>query len=125
MNISYLELGWLVGILEGEGTFHFDGRQEAVNLQMSDEDTVYRYAKLIEKITGFMPTIGFLDREPNRSVMYQCSIKGKRACAIMKLIVPHMGTRRRARIWQVLNKYKQKHSELKAANLIQLVKERA
>lgn len=108
-----MELGWLVGLLEGEGTFGMFRTSQVINLQMSDEDVVYRYGQILVKYLNLhkMPNIGVLSR-PNRSEMYQLTLRGEKARQIMRLIVPYMGTRRRARIWRSLNGFVQEKTSL-------------
>lgn len=47
MRISDFDIGWLVGLIEGDGTFTFDGHYPAVVLKITDLDTAQRFARLL------------------------------------------------------------------------------
>lgn len=105
--LSDLELGWLAGLLEGEGGFQFGGNTQTIRLEMSDEDIVVRAALLIKKMIGKEPTIRYQHRGNDKhSATYIISISGENARFVMKTIVGLMGKRRRQRIWQCLNRFK-------------------
>lgn len=117
-----LDLGWLAGLLEGEGYFSFDNTQRIV-LKMVDEDIVVRYKKLLEQILRLQEPIRlFVDYSGKRNdqVIYRITINGANARAIMKLIVPLMGNRRRIALWQSINRYKPKK-----INLVSLILEKS
>lgn len=104
--INQLEIGWLVGLLEGEGSFVYSKGTQVVQLKMTDEDIVLRYADYVERLTGQSVHVGvFSPKEGNRAPIFYCTITGERARIVMRTIVPYMGTRRKQRIWQCLNKY--------------------
>lgn len=112
--ITDIELGWLVGLLEGEGTFSYLKGTQVVGLRMKDKDVVERYASIIEKLVGTRPKIGcevYANR--NRSEVYYSMITGERARIIMRTVVYNMGYRRRQKIWQSLNKYHVAQKNLK------------
>lgn len=102
--ITDFELGWLCGLLEGEGWFEYRNKTQRVGIQMTDEDTIIRYAALIQRITGNKPNIIPIQRQRVKDI-YQVCVCGVNARAIMNLIIDRMGKRRRARIWQSLNKF--------------------
>jgi len=52
MSLSQFDLAWLVGILEGEGSFRFTNRTQRVTVNMTDEDIIYKIADIFQKITG-------------------------------------------------------------------------
>lgn len=107
-DLDQFELGWLIGILEGEGYFGYERGTCRVIVGMSDEDTINRVALLFEKILGVDVNVieeaqrqGRLDH----AAMYRLNLTGQRARKIMRLVVRHMSFRRRQRIWQCLNGY--------------------
>ena len=130
--ITDFELGWLIGILEGEASFGYYGHSQRVAVEMSDEDTITKLAVLFGRIIGSPVTIREFDRphrvnSDNHSTMYRIQVTGNRARTIMRFVVSHMGTRRRARIWQSLNEYvieKKTFADL-GINVIALIKERS
>lgn len=101
------EFWWLVGILEGEGYFGFEKWSQRIQVKMTDLDVIERVVEVFSKITGREHAI---HESPNKgkndSLPYVVSIHGDDARKVMRMIVPHMGFRRRQRIWQSLNEYK-------------------
>lgn len=94
---------WLAGILEGEGWFSIRHPQDrrpsiSVGIKMTDADVVQRAACLMGGTARA--------REDNRSdkftTCWECVVSGKKAETVMRAILPHMGTRRRARIMEAL-----------------------
>lgn len=110
-SISDLELGWLAGILEGEGYFHYHGSQ-IIDLKMTDEDVMIKVKAILDRILGQeVPLDYIIEKHPNKNNIYRIYLSGAKARAAMRLLVPIMGYRRRAQIWRALNGYK--HTKLK------------
>jgi hypothetical protein len=106
---SELEVAWLAGLLEGEGSFcklvkirrpkkkaPWKDPYIAVQLGMTDEDVVARAAALMG--------VTYQQRKTpqGRKMMYQCRAAGVRAEILMKLLRPWMGERRRKQIEDIL-----------------------
>ncbi len=95
---------WLAGLLEGEGWFgwhdHRRGRYPRVALAMADRDTVDKAARIMG--LGVRQKPGARDR-PNRLPMWSVRATGKRAEAVMRAVLPHMGERRAERIRSLLD----------------------
>lgn len=97
---------WLVGLLEGEGTFSVNrcsprSSYPVLGLQMCDETIVARVARLIG-------APGVWRREPQRegwSPTYVAAITGHRAATWMRRLRDSMGVRRRAAIDAALAQY--------------------
>ena len=98
------DLGWVVGILEGEGSFclntpmkkypHY--RYARIHVGMTDRDVVARLAKLLGgNVLG--PYL-----KGNNRPMYEWQASGTRAVPLMRLVLPMMGRRRRAKIREIL-----------------------
>jgi len=102
--LSGYELGWLVGILEGEGHFGIYTSQ-VVEVNMTDEDTIYKVASMCERILGLPVNVTAIQKSQGKDV-YCVRVYGERARIIMRLVVSHMSYRRRQTIWRCLNKYK-------------------
>lgn len=109
--LTSYELGWLVGLLEGEAYFglNHQGKKTPVfhfALDMVDEDIVLKASNTISKILNKPCTVRAFDRKDRicqqsfRLVLY-----GDNAKRVMQAVVPYMGYRRRKRIWQSLNKH--------------------
>jgi hypothetical protein len=95
---------WLVGILEGEGTFcHAPPSRPgcpSVQVEMTDEDTVARVARMFG--------VAYHSRQPTTpgwSRVYRCKISGRQALVVMRAIAPYMSARRRVRIAEILDRY--------------------
>lgn len=94
-----LELMWLAGLLEGEGSFLKGPPSQPhiprISLQMTDGDVVSRAADLMQVGHKVKPR---RRQNPNWKPVYQAVLTGKRAVALMKALKPHMGARRQTQI---------------------------
>lgn len=105
-KIHLADAMWLVGILEGEGTFVCDSLKRAfrprprIALQMTDRDVVERVANLLEsKLWG--PYIKPSPRKP----VWACAVTGLKAAEWMRILKPYFSSRRQNRIEEILNKW--------------------
>lgn len=90
---------WLAGLLEGEGTFDLHrGKYPRVRVSMTDRDVVGRAATL------FGSSIR-LTLKRDFKATWHAEVSGARAVEIMRVILPHMGARRSAKIAEILGKY--------------------
>lgn len=90
-------LFWLVGLLEGEGCFDAQrGKYPRIRVSMVDRDSVGRAATLM----GTKVRLS-LKPAPYRA-MWSAEIQGERAAELMRLVLPHMGARRSAKIAEIL-----------------------
>lgn len=88
---------WLAGLLEGEGAFDLSkGRYPRIRLAMTDRDVVGRAATLMDTSIRLS-----LKRAP-AAPTWHSEVSGPRAEAIMRELLPHLGTRRSQRIAEVL-----------------------
>ena len=101
-----LELSWLAGWLEGEGSFlappPSDPRRPRISAVSRDLDVIARVARVF----GVTPA-GANDRrarERGWSPLFGVLYRGSRAAALMSAIVPMMGSRRRAQIERALHR---------------------
>lgn len=110
---SPMELGWLIGLLEGEGHFSYANTQQLV-VGMTDKDIVYKLKALLERILNTNKPIHIVitNWRVEEKTMYTIRLYGAKARAIMLLIVKHMGDRRRQQIWKALNGYTNKNLRL-------------
>lgn len=101
--MNEIELAWLAGLLEGEGSFgltrYASGTQAPqVQIRMSDLDVIERARVLIG--------VNRYSVEPRRSdhkTIYLVRVRGKRAAELMRMLLPYMGERRSGRITEILN----------------------
>ena len=105
---------WLTGLLEGEGSFMHGPpsapSQAKISIEMTDRDVVERVAQLFG--------VGYLHR-PKRAATqhkqtYATCVRGRPAIILMKQLLPHMGSRRQARIREVLARYTERPVPAKA-----------
>lgn len=88
---------WLAGLLEGEGAFDLSkGRYPRIRLAMTDRDVVGRAATLMDTSIRLS-----LKRAPSAPTWHS-EVSGPRAEAIMRELLPFLGTRRSQRIAEVL-----------------------
>lgn len=120
-QLSDFELGWLAGILEGEGTFRYFHKSQKVAVGMSDEDTVYKVAAFFERLTGIVVEVK--DVKPvkaHHSLMHYVTINGEAARIVMRTVVKHMSHRRRQKIWQCLNAFDIENKRIKIPESVKL-----
>jgi hypothetical protein len=118
--ITPFELGWLVGLWEGEGHFGYD-RTQLAHLRTTDEDIAYRNKELIERVLNLSKPIRMLislSGRINEQELLGIQTYGATARGIMKLVVPHMGFRRRQQIWRSLNQYRPVKHEIDVSALL-------
>lgn len=91
------DLLWLSGLLEGEGSFDLHrAKYPRIRLGMTDRDVVGRAATLLGgKVRLSLKPVP-------AQAMWHVEISGTKATEIMRLILPHMGARRSARIATIL-----------------------
>jgi len=93
------EAAWLAGILEGEGYFKPSGRSPEVSVEMTDQDVIERAATLMGGCVKDRPIRG--EHRP----AWRVRVYGPRAIAVMIEVLPHMGSRRSARILDVIGDF--------------------
>lgn len=109
--LTDFQLGWLAGLLEGEGSFGLqrskyttvagedrEYRYPLVQLQMTDRDTVERAGALLG-----CQVMGPYQYEKNRKPFYSLHIPSELAARLMGRIQPFMSDRRAARIEEVFS----------------------
>lgn len=100
--MSPFDLGWVVGILEGEGCFTWchpaPGRTyPQIAVAMSDEDTIFRLALILGTKYHKRP-----EPRDNRKQCWRVQITGRKAVELMRQVRPYMSARRKARIDELL-----------------------
>lgn len=108
MNIDSTDLAWVAGLLEGEGSFTYQGigtkRNIAVLCHMTDRDVLERLQQKLGVGRLYGP---YRNGKPDQGwkPRYMYSARGKFAYDIMKAILPLMCARRSARIRELLTGY--------------------
>jgi hypothetical protein len=97
------DIFWLAGLLEGEGCFGLSGAGGSIriSLNMTDLDIVERAANLLGG------QVKKRKLSPNRKQVYSTEIFSNRAAAWMMTLFPIMGDRRKDKIEESLNYWKQ------------------
>jgi len=102
MPISTLDIAWLAGILEGEGSFiQGKGSTPAIFLGMNDKDVVEKAAAIVGA-----KSIQTIQGTGNRSTHYRWQIGSTNAIQWCMTIYTLMGERRKARIRELIADYK-------------------
>ncbi len=112
MMENLINLAWIAGLLEGEGSFGVSNRKKdgytcRVAVTMTDEDTILRAHALsgVGRVYGPYPVKNSnLGPGPYKD-RYQWVVQGKTAAELMQGVLPFMSERRSARINEVLSGY--------------------
>ena len=98
--MSEVDLVWLAGLLEGEGTFDLQrGKYPRIRLTMTDRDIVGRAASLLDSTLR-------LTYAREHKPLWSAEKQGPRAAEVMEAILPHMGARRSHQIATVLSRHR-------------------
>lgn len=100
MQLSEFELGWLVGLIEGDGTFTSDGVTVLVALKITDLDTAQRFATLMG--TTVSGPYHYEGQQLGPKPYYMTKIAGRRAREFMASAACHFSARRQAQIASLL-----------------------
>jgi len=91
------DLMWFVGLCEGEACVDLSkGRYPRIRLAMTDRDVVGRAA------TMMAVSVRLSLKKAPQAPTWHAEVSGPRAEAIIREILPHMGTRRSQRIAEVI-----------------------
>lgn len=96
------DVRWLAGLLEGEGCFVFSRTTPRIMLSMTDRDVVARAAAMLRNPMGERPP-----PKPGYKKRYVTNLNGNDAAGWMMTLYGEMGRRRRAKIREVLSRWKQ------------------
>lgn len=106
--ISEIDLSWLAGLLEGEGSFMMSGNivngktyfYPKITVAMTDQDVIWRVSDLFGTSVYKIP-----NKRTDRLQQYRAHVSGSRAAIIMNQLRDHMGSRRKAKIDEILEQY--------------------
>jgi hypothetical protein len=104
-NSRIIQIAWLAGLLEGEGCFSLANKGgHSINIQLSttDRDTVERAASIMRTRLHQGRTL------PSGKTVWRCYVAGAAAAALMRRLLPFMGSRRTSRIQWLLNAHDKK-----------------
>jgi len=94
-------VAWVAGLLEGEGCFSWGKDGPRIQLTMTDRDVVERFWNHIGGAGSMRPW----KRPAPQKTQYRFHLCGRNAVALMRVILPHMGERRSAKIRLLLQQY--------------------
>jgi len=98
-----VDIAWLAGLIEGEGSFIWGKTTPTISVQMSDKDVLERAAKLMGvEVRG--PR--FPKGKPTYKPIWAIYLAGPQAVGWMLTLYSFMGERRRAKIEDNLAKWK-------------------
>ena len=100
------DLGWLAGLIEGEGCFyHNSAIGPRLQVGMTDHDVLLRAARLLgNNVRG--PYTYKAHRERGDKDMFRIDCCGARAIGWMMTLYTYFGKRRRAKIREVIGKWR-------------------
>lgn len=116
MKILLLDIAWLAGILEGEGSFMLKTKRGfngtiSISLQMTDKDIVDRCAKILNtKVYGpYISKQTKLDGSSKKET-YLLNVFGSNAASWMMTLFSFLGIRRQEKVIELLNHWKTQQS---------------
>lgn len=110
MKFSNFDLGWLVGIIEGEGCiFTITGTKgtPGIVVHMTDKDIITRISSLLDK-----PFYKKKRTNSSHKSVYSVGIYAFEAVELLTLIIPFLGLRRKTKAKEVLSKWSRRQKEL-------------
>lgn len=97
--MSEVQAAWLAGLLDGEGCFDSPRDNPRIRVKMSDLDVVLRAADLMDAKT-------YMERTPMHFDYYKpcmvAQITGDRAVAVMRAVLPYLGSRRSGKVTELI-----------------------
>lgn len=109
-----VDTAWIAGVLEGEGSFTLSRMAKSltarIDLGMTDIDVVARVRDAAGGIGGAVRARSIVELRPlymgnPRKMVYQWTVTGEPAIALMWRILPFMGSRRTDRILEVIGRH--------------------
>jgi|SRR6516225_8143233 hypothetical protein len=100
------ELGWLAGLLEGEGSFFMSNgsnksgtyKYPQISVEMTDLDVIQRVARIFGVSTYTYDN----KKRPNEKIIHKAIVSGSKATELMEQLLPWMGERRSQKIRELL-----------------------
>lgn len=109
MATSDIEIAWLAGLLEGEGSFMMCNnrgggktyRYPKIVVGMTDRDIIERVAAIFGTSVYNLPDYTYPQYQKPRKPAYRAAVQGTKAAELMKALYPWLGARRRAKVDEV------------------------
>lgn len=120
--MTEIEIAWLAGLLEGEGSFGNYSKKTMVDLRlqlaMGDRDVIEKAAAVV----GGAPVYTY-DRKGQKGFrdhhkpQHKFTLRGYKAARIMEAVLPFMGARRSAKITELLAQWNARRSRTRERGL--------
>lgn len=105
MALSVKDIAWVAGLLEADGCFQArNGHNPTIQLVMTDPDTVVKFARIVNSWCAVQQKARTSAGRP----IYRSNLYGKQAMSWMMTIYPLMSLRRKAKIRELLEIWKNK-----------------
>jgi hypothetical protein len=98
---SLRDIAWLGGLLEGEAAFTDSRGSVAIQLAMTDADTIARAAAILG-VNVRAPWV----RKDGHKTVHSCYVLGYKAIGWMMTLYQFLGERRQARIREIIAKWR-------------------
>lgn len=95
--INREDAAWLAGIVDGEGCLDSPRGNPRVRVKMSDLDVVLRVSDVMGGSTHMEH-----DPRPDRKPLMVAQVTGERAVAVMRALLPWLGSRRTAKATDII-----------------------
>lgn len=96
------DAAWLAGLLDGEGCFDAPRGNPRIRVKMTDLDVVLRAADVMDGTTHMeydhRPTVD----GGKRSDLMTAQVTGDKAVAIMRAVLPWLGSRRSGKVTEII-----------------------
>lgn len=105
---SYFQIGWLVGLLEGDGSIGMGParggkhRYPIISLKMTDRDVVEKFARVFD-VRMLGPYL-YPKSQLGKKVTYVARVSGQRAEDFLLTAAPYFSDRRRKQIERTTDK---------------------
>jgi hypothetical protein len=100
-----LDIAWLGGLIEGEGSFNDSKGSPNIELQMTDRDTLRKAAGLFG-VDEQAPWRHVKNGKAHYKTVYVCRLYGTRAVSWMMTLYPFLGERRQGRVAGILQRWR-------------------
>ena len=111
LKLSSVDIAWLAGLFEGEGSFSLHTRRThkypGAKISMTDRDVIQRVADLLGRnilgpYAGHPGFHGVVSPSKTYKDLYQVTVYGPTVVGFMMTVYSFMGERRKARIREIL-----------------------
>jgi hypothetical protein len=121
--LTPFELGWLCGLIEGEGCCRAQKTHGVyypfIAIRMTDEDIIERVAALIRKIIQTNARVIEYPDTRGWQRTYCFQVHGNHVRPLLELILPHMGDKKQGEIERALSNDQTDEEKISGSELLQ------